>query len=229
MNLAVGESSKLKVNVQPADASLREVVWTASNSCVSVDQNGNVEGLSEGQCVVSAEAIDGSGIKAECVVNVGNIYAESISLSQKKVTMDIDGLAKLSYSIFPENVTVKDVECFSSNVSVAAFRVNSDKTITVVGVNNGTADITVRTTDGTNLSASCTFYVGDAGAETINSDAVRVSAEGGAIRISGAAGAVAEVYSLSGALLYRGTDATIAMPRGLYIVKVAGTTKKVIL
>ena len=65
--------------------------------------------------------------------------------------------------------------------------------------------------------------------ETIDSDSVSVTAAGGAIRVEGAEGAEAEVYSLSGALLYRGTDSTIALPRGIYIVKVAGSTTKVIL
>ena len=56
-----------------------------------------------------------------------------------------------------------------------------------------------------------------------------VTVAGGAMRVEGAEGAVAEVYSLSGALLYRGTDSTVALPRGIYVVKVAGTTTKVIL
>ena len=229
INLGVGETIQLKATVLPTDATLTDVIWTSSNSCVSVDEKGNVIGLSVGQSVVTAEAIDGSGVKAECIVNVGNIYAQSISLSQKEVTMDINGLTKLSYTILPENVTIKDVEWSSSNTSVANFKVNTDKTINVVGINNGTAYITARTTDGTNLTATCVFYVGDAGAETIDSDSLSVTAAGGAIRVEGAEGAEAEVYSLSGALLYRGTDSTIALPRGVYIVKVAGTTTKVIL
>ncbi len=229
INIGVGETIQLKATVQPTDATLSDIIWTSSNSCVSVDKKGNVIGQAVGQSVVTAEAIDGSGVKAECIVNVGNIYAQSISLSQKEVTMDINGLTKLSYTILPENVTIKDVEWSSSNTSVADFKVNTDKTIRVVGVNNGTAYITARTTDGTNLTATCVFYVGDAGAETIDSDSVSVTAAGGAIRVEGAEGAEAEVYSLSGALLYRGTDSTIAMPRGIYIVKVAGTTTKVIL
>ncbi|MGM9832543.1 MAG: DUF6383 domain-containing protein [Candidatus Limisoma sp.] len=65
--------------------------------------------------------------------------------------------------------------------------------------------------------------------DTVGADAVKVTTEVGAIRIAGAAGAVADVYSLSGALLYRGTDSTIALPHGMYIVKVAGTTTKVML
>ena len=229
INLGVGETIQLKAKVLPTDATLTNVIWTSSNSCVSVDQKGNVIGQAVGQSVVAAEAIDGSGVKAECVVNVGNIYAQSISLSQKEVTMDINGFTKLSYTILPENVTIKDVEWSSSNTSVADFKVNTDKTIRVVGINNGTAYITARTTDGTNLTATCVFYVGDAGAETIDSDSVSVTAAGGAIRVEGAEGAEAEVYSLSGTLLYRGTDSTIALPRGIYIVKVAGTTTKVIL
>ena len=71
--------------------------------------------------------------------------------------------------------------------------------------------------------------IGEGDIETIDSDSVSVTAAGGAIRVEGAEGAEAEVYSLSGALLYRGTDSTIALPRGIYIVKVAGTTTKVIL
>ena len=70
---------------------------------------------------------------------------------------------------------------------------------------------------------------GEGDIETIDSDSVSVTAAGGAIRVEGAEGAEAEVYSLSGTLLYRGTDSTIALPRGIYIVKVAGTTTKVIL
>ena len=68
----------------------------------------------------------------------------------------------------------------------------------------------------------------EGGVEAIGTDALTVSADG-EIRIAGAAGAVAEVYSLSGVMLYRSTEAAIAMPRGMYIVKVAATTTKVVL
>ena len=229
VNLSLGETCKLNAVVEPADATLTDIIWTASNSCVSVDQDGNIKGLSEGQCIVTAEAIDGTGIKAECVVNVGNIYAQSLRLSQETLALEVNGMAKLSCTILPGDTTIKTVEWSCSNESVATFNENADNTITVVGVESGVATITVRTTDGSNLAAICTVYVGEAGAETIDSDAVKVASKGGAIRISGAAGAVAEVYSLSGMLLYCGTDTSIALPRGVYIVKVAGTTTKVIL
>ena len=229
VNLSLGETCKLNAIVEPAGATLTDLFWTASNSCVSVDQDGNVTGLSDGQCVVTAEAIDGTGIKAQCVVNVGNIYAQSLRLSQETLALEVNGMAKLSCTILPGDTTIKTVEWSCSNESVATFNENADNTITVVGVESGVATITALTTDGSNLAALCTVYVGVTGAEFIDSDAVKVTSKGGAIRISGAAGAVAEVYSLSGMLLYCGTDSTIALPRGVYIVKVAGTTTKVIL
>ena len=56
-----------------------------------------------------------------------------------------------------------------------------------------------------------------------------VSAKNGAITVTGTAGnALVEVYSTSGALVYRGTSKTVAVPStGIYIVKAAGKTFKV--
>ena len=64
---------------------------------------------------------------------------------------------------------------------------------------------------------------------TIENNEIEVIATDGAISISGADGAIAEIYSPGGTLLYLGSDSTIKMPRGIYIVKVAGTTTKVLL
>ena len=56
-----------------------------------------------------------------------------------------------------------------------------------------------------------------------------VSAKNGAITVTGAANnALVEVYSTSGALVYRGTSKTVAVPSaGVYVVKAAGKTFKV--
>ena len=56
-----------------------------------------------------------------------------------------------------------------------------------------------------------------------------VSAKNGAITVTGtASNAVTEVYSTSGALVYRGTGKTVAVPSaGVYVVRAAGKTFKV--
>ena len=65
--------------------------------------------------------------------------------------------------------------------------------------------------------------------ETVEHNVVKVATADGAISISGADGAIAEIFSTSGTLLYRGSNATIKMPHGIYIVKVAEKTTKVVL
>ena len=83
-------------------------------------------------------------------------------------------------------------------------------------------------------STGWTFFshvngIPDSGVDAKETETLTVTVEGGAIRVDGAEGAVIEVYSLGGMLLYRGTETTIAMQSGAYLVKVAGTTQKVVL
>ena len=60
-------------------------------------------------------------------------------------------------------------------------------------------------------------------------DGVTVRVDGGAIAVDGASDASMEVYSISGVVVYRGVAATVTVPTsGMYIVRVAGTTAKVV-
>ncbi len=64
--------------------------------------------------------------------------------------------------------------------------------------------------------------------ETSIADAVAISANGGIVYISGVENADVEIYSVSGKLIYRGSETSIALPRGdFYIVKVSGFVKKI--
>lgn len=70
LNLKVGASSVLSVTVLPENATDKTVTYTVDGDCVSVDKTGTVVALTEGTAVVTATANDGSGVKAECAVNV---------------------------------------------------------------------------------------------------------------------------------------------------------------
>lgn len=69
-----------------------------------------------------------------------------------------------------------------------------------------------------------------AGVEGVTADdSIIVRADDGAIVVDGASDVSMEVYSMSGAVVYRGVAATISVPAsGMYIVRVAGTTAKVV-
>ena len=70
--LAKNNARKISVKAyQPANASVKKVTWSSSNTAVAVvDANGNVKGVGKGTATVTATAADGSGVKAACKVTV---------------------------------------------------------------------------------------------------------------------------------------------------------------
>ena len=73
LKLAVGNEAQLTADVLPENAANKNVRWTSDDSTIaSVDENGIVTALKEGETKIIAMAISGSGqFKAECTVKVG--------------------------------------------------------------------------------------------------------------------------------------------------------------
>lgn len=84
-----------------------------------------------------------------------------IDISEQSITMACGEEYQLSHTVMPEDATLKNCEWSSSNWQVASV----DAQGLVKSIDKGTAIITVKTTDGTNLSASCEVTV--IGAESI--------------------------------------------------------------
>ena len=175
-------------------------------------------------------AIDGSGAKATCKVSVATLFAENLTLNPSELTLAINQLAKITPVITPDNATSTSLEWSTSNAGVAPFKANSDGSITVLGAADGVAIITCRTTEGSDLTATCTVTVGTGAVDGIEADAVTVRGENGVIRVEGAEGARVEVFNTAGVCIYSGTDTEITvLQRGLYVVKVAGRATKLAL
>ena len=84
-----------------------------------------------------------------------NQPATSISLNHSLLSLQVGNTATLVATILPTTATNKEVTWTSSNTAVAT--VSNNGVVTAKSV--GTAAITARTTDGTNLTASCTVTV----------------------------------------------------------------------
>lgn len=232
MNLAMGSGVKLTATITPSDATFKDVQWSSDNPAVaSVDLNGNVIGNSAGIATITASAIDGSGVKASCRVSVGEVYAESITLSPSVLSLDINKSATISYSILPENASNKTVEWSCSNTNVAAIKKNTDGSLQVLGLADGTAVIACCTTDGSNLKATCKVTVGIGGVEGVEADGIEVIARDGMITVTGVAPeARIEVYNAAGLCIYSGTNHEVpVVQHGIYIVKAQGKATKVAL
>ena len=73
IRLQPDESKRLTATVMPADADNPAVTWASSNEAVAeVNSSGRVTANADGTCVITCSATDGSGVKAECQVTVGN-------------------------------------------------------------------------------------------------------------------------------------------------------------
>ena len=91
-------------------------------------------------------------------INTSNdVIAESIFLSHSLVNIDIGSTTQLIATVLPDSTTNKTILWTIDNQEVATV----DSTGFVSAIAPGTATITASTTDGSNLSASCTVVVND--------------------------------------------------------------------
>lgn len=71
IELKKGETKVLTITVSPSDAANKNVVWTSNNPAIAFpNQSGLVTTVNVGNCVITCQATDGSGVKAECKVTV---------------------------------------------------------------------------------------------------------------------------------------------------------------
>ena len=173
-HIGTNSSSQLAATITPADATLPTLYWSSDNPKVArVDQNGLVQGLSDGEATITAMAIDGSGVVATCHVTVGEIIAETLQLDPAEIKIETYESAVITPIYTPTDISNTNFEWTSSNESVARFKKNDNGTITVLGITDGEAVITCHTTDGSDLTATCTVTVGNGPATDVTCVAVQ--------------------------------------------------------
>ena len=126
--LTEGDTEMLQVTVLPDYADNRDVAWSSSdNSVVTVNEGGVVVAVAEGTATITAVAVDGSGVKATCTVEVCLLKGDSNNDGSVTVT---DAVNTANYAVG------KYVEVFD----VKAADVNDDDIITIADA-SGTISI----------------------------------------------------------------------------------------
>ena len=155
-NLNVNQTFILNATITPDCATNKTVVWSSSNSNVAmVDSTGLVTAYAEGNTIITATTTDGTNLSASCTVSVSSIPVTSISLNKSSLTLDINETYQLIATVYPSNTSNNTLTWSTSNSEVAT--VTNDGLVNPVSP--GDVTITVTTTDGTNLSASCQVTV----------------------------------------------------------------------
>ena len=151
ISIEEGESVTLSATVTPEDATDKTVTWSSSNEAIaSVDQNGKVMAVKEGNATIVAKAGEK---EATCSVTVNKkvILVTSITLDKESLTLFVGKEVTLNATVLPDDATDKTITWESSNTSAATVENGIIK-----GVGAGRSTITA--TAG-NVSAACEVLV----------------------------------------------------------------------
>ncbi len=153
LDLSEGDTAAIAATIYPTNATIKTLKWTSSNTSVAtVDSKGNVvAGSTRGYTIIRAEATDGSGKYAECVVlSKPKIYVTGITINYG-TTLDllVFDSTYLKATLIPTNASTQNVTWSSSNSSIASV----DASGLVRGLALGEATITA-TADNKSVSIS---------------------------------------------------------------------------
>lgn len=150
----------------------------------------------------------------------------ALTLNKTVLTLEQGKSEKLTATVAPANAYYQTVTWSSSDEQVAT--VDADGNVTAL--KEGSAIITATATDGSGVSASCKLAAKPAGVEGVGADAAGVAyGTTGKIVVTGATGKIV-VYDLTGRVVATatGSDAEIAVPVGVYVVKAGSHNSKVV-
>ena len=155
--LNVGETRKITYTIQPSNATDKTVTFASSDSSkVSVDQQGNIEALAEGDVLVTITASNGVSTDCQVVVTAVSqvVSVTGITLNVNNGNVQPNETLKLTATVLPSNATNKSVTWESNNTGVAT--VNNG---IVTGVADGEATITCKSVENPSITATCQITV----------------------------------------------------------------------
>lgn len=226
------DTIQLTATVYPANAANKKLIWTSSNEDVAmVTDEGFVLAMAEGEADITATSAENSSIKAVCHIKVENekepvVTIVGIKFEESSVTISMGDTKKLNVIFNPVDATNKQLEWKSTKTSV----VDVDQEGNIIGVSEGKAIITAKTTDGSNLTINCVVTVVPAtGINDITIGNVKLIVENRRLKVEGLAeNDIIQVVDYAGSTIYRGTDHEVYLnTSGVYIVKVKGKTMKI--
>lgn len=147
----VGDTTTLKVEVNPYNATNKTVSITSSDNSVVKAEGLQLTALKVGTAAITVKSDNGKS--AVCNVTVVLPDVSSVSLSSADMHLTAGESKQLTATVLPQNAGNKAVTWVSSNVNTATV----DSSGIVKAITSGTAVITAKTVNG--KTASCTVIV----------------------------------------------------------------------
>lgn len=150
-NVWKGEKLTIVATVEPATATDKTISWKSSNESVAtVDANGIVTAVGNGEATITATANDGGGASQSVKVTV-KTKIDTITLDVAEKLLEIGQSYKITATINPADPSDAGLTWTSSNE--AAVSVDGQGNVTAL--KSGVATITVTANDGGGAKASC--------------------------------------------------------------------------
>ena len=162
MILGINREKKISAKVTPEYAANKNIIWSSSDeSVMTVNNEGIITGIGEGTATLTAISEDGRFQATSEVTTY--IPVDSLSLSQKEITLYKGRLVTINAETSPENAEYNELTWNTSNIRVASFK---DKIVTEYKGNSctiyarggGVATISVTTADN-ELTEYCKVHV----------------------------------------------------------------------
>ncbi len=154
ISIVDGSTASVTATIVPANATDNSVTWSSSDDQVATVDNGVITAAGAGTATITVTTIDGSHT-ATVAVTVTPILVSGVSVSSATVGIVSGSTETVTATVEPANAANKGLMWSSSDDQVAT--VNQSGEITAVGV--GTADITVTTSDGSNITKTIVVTV----------------------------------------------------------------------
>lgn len=141
---------QLTCTVTPENALWKDVVWTSSNEEIAtVDENGVVSAVAPGKVTITASSAQPRSNKSAKVgVTVGQAVT-GIETDPTAITIAVKKTVKVKTTVSPKNANGKKLEWSSENEEIATVNANGQ----ITGKSVGTTTVTVKATDGSEVSA----------------------------------------------------------------------------
>lgn len=153
VRIAIGSSYIVSAITDDGNVT-NDVVWTSSNeSIATVDEMGEIFGLSTGKCKVTATAKTDSMVSASCWVYVTPVVnISSLKINSSEIYMLTGKQRQLAVRVRPA-VNTDSYDWYSTDTGIVT--VNGSGLITTVGP--GVADVVVESTNN-GVSSTCTVH-----------------------------------------------------------------------
>lgn len=205
ISMVTGETFQLSAEVLPIFASTKDLTWSSSNPDIAtISESGLLTAIAPGNAVVTATAVDGSGVTAICEVAVTGVPVSSISINRTTTELKVTESVQLSAIVLPANAYDKTIDWSSGDETIATV----DSQGLVTALKEGDTQIIATSISNPETSAICHVIVIPTPVSSIELNLTEVSLEVGQTRQVKAS--VSPQTATAKEINWRSTDANIA-------------------